>query len=188
MTTPYGAPMPAALPEAPLSINFKIPEIPGVPMLTVRGSNGVELSGLTEDVARHGAQIGHALTEFRAGILAGSGISASASQAPAPVAQAPQQQQQQQQTYQPQNPTAGYASPAPQQQYGAPAPDQQQYSVPAQQYGQPPQTGGQGPAPMCPHGQRTYKTGMSKTGSPYKMWACPAPQSDPSQCKPEWVK
>lgn len=178
MTTPYGAPISSPLPEAPLSINFKVPEIPGAPMLTVRGSNGVELAGLTEDVARHGAQIGHALSEFRAGVLAGSGIQAAPAPAPQPTPQ--------QNTHQPQNPTAGYAPQAPQQ-YAAPAPDQQPYSIPPQQYGQPPQTGGQGPAPMCPHGERTYKAGISGQGKPYKMWACPAPQG-PGQCKPEWVK
>jgi hypothetical protein len=167
--------------EAPISVNFKVPEVPGAPMLTVRASNGQELAGLTGDVARVGVDVGRALTDFRAGFLAGAGLSAeAAAPAPAPAAPAPQ-------AYQPQSPTAGY---------GAPAADQQQYSMPAQQYSAPPQqqyaappqTGGTGPAPTCPHGQRVYRSGVSGQGKPYKMWACPAPQSDPSQCKPEWVK
>lgn len=169
MTTPYGSPVPSALPEAPLSINFKVPEIPGSPMLTVRGSNGTELSGLSEDVARHGVQIGKALTDFRSGFLAGAGLPDALPSAPS--APAPQQ------TYQPQNPTAGYSQP-------------QQYSAPAQthqQYGTPPQTGATGPAPMCPHGARNFKpAGVNRQGRPYQaFWACPAPQSDKSQCKPE---
>lgn len=137
--------MPAQLPEAPLSINFKVPEVPGAPMLTVRGSNGVELAGLAQDVALRGADIGKALTDFRAGFLAGAGI-----QSEAPQAQS-----------------------------------QQQHAAPAA----PPQTGGNGPAPFCPHGQRVWRAGVSqKNGRPYQMWACPASQSDPSQCKPEYVK
>lgn len=177
MTSPYGSPMPSALPEAPLSINFKIPEVPGSPMLTVRGGNGVELSSLTEDVARHGAQIGKALTDFRAGFLAGAGMPAETPQSPSP---APAQT-----TYQPQSPTAGYGAPQP------PAPQAQQWgnqAPPQAQYGAPPQTGATGPAPTCLHGVRIYRSGVNSKGTPYKMWACPAPQSDPSQCKPEWVK
>lgn len=179
MTSPYGSPVPSPVPESPLSINFRVPEIPGGPQLTVRAGNGVELAGLTDDVARNGAQIGRALTEFRAGLLAGAGMPDSPQASPAAPAAQPQQ------TYQPQNPTAGYGQAVPQ--YGAPAPAPQ-YAVPQQNYSQPPQTGGQGPAPMCPHGQRVYRAGVNSKGTPYKMWACPAPQSDPSQCKPEWVK
>ncbi|WP_456298580.1 hypothetical protein [Kitasatospora mediocidica] len=143
-------------------------------MLTVRASNGQELAGLTGDVARVGVDVGRALTDFRAGFLAGAGLPSEAPQAPsAPPAQPVPT------AYQPQNPTAGYGAPqAPQ--WSAPAPDQQQYSMP-------PQTGGQGQAPSCPHGQRVYKSGVSAQGKPYKMWACSAPQG-PGQCKPEWVK
>ena len=173
MTTPYGAPMPSNLPESPLSINFRVPEIPGGPQLTVRAGNGTELAGLTEDVARHGAQIGHALTEFRAGFLAGSGMpteAAAAAAAPqAPVYQAPPEPQQYNQ--------------GPPPSWAAPATPQAQYSIPAG----PPQTGGQPAAPMCPHGQRVWRSGVNKNGAPYKMWACPAPQGA-DQCKPEWVK
>ncbi|WP_456152140.1 hypothetical protein [Kitasatospora acidiphila] len=148
-------------------------------MLTVRANNGQELAGLTGDVARVGVDVGRSLIDFRSGFLAGAGLDTSQA---APAAPAPSAQQ----TYQPAQPTAGYGTPAPdQQQYSMPA---QQYNAPPQQYAAPPQTGGTGPAPTCPHGQRVYKTGVSpKTGQPYKMWACPAPQGA-GQCKPEWVK
>lgn len=39
-------------------------------------------------------------------------------------------------------------------------------------------------APMCTHGPRKYKSGISsKTGKPYAMWVCPMPQGA-DQCKP----
>jgi hypothetical protein len=173
LTTPYGAPVPSALPESPLSINFRIPEVPGGPQLTVRAGTAMELAGLTEDVARHGAQIGHALVEFRAGFLAGSGMpdAPSTPAAPQPAYQAPPEPQ--------------YQNPTPPPAWAAPATPQAQYSMPAQP--QPPQTGGQGQAPSCPHGVRVYKAGVSSAGKPYKMWACQMPQG-PDQCKPEWVK
>lgn len=39
-------------------------------------------------------------------------------------------------------------------------------------------------APMCNHGPRKYKSGISsKTGKPYAMWVCPMPQGA-DQCKP----
>lgn len=38
--------------------------------------------------------------------------------------------------------------------------------------------------PMCSHGPRKHKSGISsKTGKPYAMWVCPMPQG-PEQCKP----
>lgn len=176
MTTPYGAPTPSTPPESPLSINFRIPEVPGGPQLTVRAGNGNELAGLTEDVAHAGARIGHALTEFRAGFLAGSGMPAEAPSVPAVAAPQPPYQAPPEQQYQ--NPSG----PPP---WMAPAtPPQQGYSMPAQP--QPPQTGS-GPVPMCPHGPRTYKSGISKAGKPYAMWTCTQPQG-PSQCEPEWAK
>jgi hypothetical protein len=176
LTNPYGVPVPSHS-EAPISVNFKIPEVPGAPMLTVRASNGQELAGLTGDVARVGVDVGRALTDFRGGFLAGAGLPAEA--APAAPAAAPPVPQ----AYQPQHPTTGYGAPAPdQQQYSMPA---QQYNAPPQQYATPPQTGGVGPTPTCPHGQRIYKSGTSqKNGRPYSMWVCPAPQG-PGQCKPE---
>lgn len=39
-------------------------------------------------------------------------------------------------------------------------------------------------APMCQHGPRKYKSGISsKTGKPYAMWVCTMPQGA-DQCKP----
>jgi hypothetical protein len=39
-------------------------------------------------------------------------------------------------------------------------------------------------SPMCQHGPRKYKSGISsKTGKPYAMWVCPMPQGA-DQCKP----
>lgn len=39
--------------------------------------------------------------------------------------------------------------------------------------------------PVCVHGPRKYKSGISsKTGNPYAMWVCPQPQTAPDQCKP----
>ena len=41
-----------------------------------------------------------------------------------------------------------------------------------------------GAGPMCQHGARKYKSGISsKTGNPYAMWVCPMPQGS-DQCKP----
>ena len=38
--------------------------------------------------------------------------------------------------------------------------------------------------PVCQHGPRKYKSGISsKTGNPYAMWVCPMPQGV-DQCKP----
>lgn len=38
--------------------------------------------------------------------------------------------------------------------------------------------------PMCMHGPRKHKSGISsKTGKPYAMWVCSMPQG-PEQCKP----
>ena len=143
--------------EAPISVNFKIPEVPGSPMLTVRASSGNELNALTGDVARYGATVGQSLTEFRAGFLAGAGIQAEAPQAPP---QAPNQ-----------------APPAPQGGY--------QQNAPQGANQAPPQTGGNA-VPQCPHGYREYKSGVSKAGKPYKMWVCPETNRD-LQCKPEWA-
>ena len=44
-----------------------------------------------------------------------------------------------------------------------------------------PQQGG----PVCQHGPRIFRQGISqKTGNPYAFWACPTPQGTPNQCKP----
>ena len=140
--------------EAPIVVNFKVPEIPGSPMLTLRANQGVELEALSADVARHGVTLGRSLTEFRAGILAGAGVQLEAPSQAAPAAQPQYQAQPAQPAYQ---------------------------SAP-----QAPQTGATGPAPSCPHGVKEYKSGVGKTGKPYKMWACPSRDRN-NQCPPEWV-
>lgn len=58
-----------------------------------------------------------------------------------------------------------------------------QFSTPPQAqtpFATPPIQGG----PICQHGPRKYKSGISsKTGNPYAMWVCPMPQGA-DQCKP----
>lgn len=44
-----------------------------------------------------------------------------------------------------------------------------------------------GNAPGCDHGTRVYKSGVSKAGKPYKMWACPSGDRN-DQCSPEWIR
>jgi hypothetical protein len=40
-------------------------------------------------------------------------------------------------------------------------------------------------APVCKHGPRIWREGISKaSGKPYAFWACPSPQGTPDQCKP----
>jgi len=36
---------------------------------------------------------------------------------------------------------------------------------------------------MCPHGQRTLKSGTGRNGA-WSAWMCPAQQGDPTKCKP----
>lgn len=45
----------------------------------------------------------------------------------------------------------------------------------------------QGAAPSCAHGPRTFKSGISKAGKPYKLWACSSYDRN-DQCQPEWVR
>lgn len=45
---------------------------------------------------------------------------------------------------------------------------------------------GVGPAPTCPHGTKTYKTGNGKRGK-WEAWMCPTPQGTQGQCPPEWI-
>lgn len=51
--------------------------------------------------------------------------------------------------------------------------------------------GGNGPAPVCPHGTKTYYQGVAKTGKnagkPYEAWLCPADRNDPSKCSMEFI-
>jgi hypothetical protein len=156
VTTPY----PTPLPEAPLSINYRVPEVPGSPQFTLRAASGAELEHLSADVAQHAASIGRYLTEFRAGLLASVGVQEQP-QAPSPAPSAAPQYQ---------------------------APAQQQYA-PQQPYQAPqnvaPQTGAVGSAPTCPHGVRKYMSG-NKNGKAWALWQCPEPDRN-AQCKPEWV-
>lgn len=46
---------------------------------------------------------------------------------------------------------------------------------------------GQGAAPTCRHGQRVFKSGTSKAGKEYKLWACPS-QNRQDQCEAQWVR
>ena len=43
-----------------------------------------------------------------------------------------------------------------------------------------------GAAPSCAHGPRIYRSGVSKAGKPYKLWACTARGSE--QCDPQWIR
>ena len=151
-------PVPSVLPEAPLSVNFKVSEAPDSPMFTLRASSATELEHLAADAAQHGAAIGRYLVEFRAGLLAGVGVTPQ--HAPHAAPQAPSQ-----------------AAPAAQPQYQA---------QPAPQAPQAPVTGATGAAPSCPHGVKEYKSGVNKQGRPYKMWACPSRDRN-NQCPPEWL-
>lgn len=48
----------------------------------------------------------------------------------------------------------------------------------------PPQSQPASSGPVCIHGPRKHKSGISsKTGNPYAMWVCPMPQGA-DQCKP----
>lgn len=61
------------------------------------------------------------------------------------------------------------------------------YSAPTQAappYATTPPAGAPAAGPVCVHGPRKYKSGISaKTGNPYSMWVCPQPQGA-DQCKP----
>lgn len=41
--------------------------------------------------------------------------------------------------------------------------------------------------PVCLHGPKQYKEGMSAKGK-WRAWMCPAPKGTPGQCQPEWIK
>lgn len=46
-----------------------------------------------------------------------------------------------------------------------------------------------GQPPFCQHGQKTFLTKVSqKTGKPWKAWACPAAQGDPSKCELDFIR
>ena len=59
------------------------------------------------------------------------------------------------------------------------------YSIPPQANTPPASQAPAQAGPVCVHGPRKYKSGISsKTGNPYAMWVCPQPQTAPDQCKP----
>jgi len=76
--------------------------------------------------------------------------------------------------------------PMQQPQYQQPAP--QQYQQPQQQYQPAPQMPAAA-APVCQHGTKLYREGVSaKNGREWKAWFCPAPGTDPTQCAKEWIR
>lgn len=81
----------------------------------------------------------------------------------------------------------------PQEQWGNPpvAPMQQQYQQAPQMpaAAAPAPAGAPGPAPVCQHGQKLYREGVSQAnGRAWKAWFCPAPGNDPTQCAKEWLR
>ena len=40
----------------------------------------------------------------------------------------------------------------------------------------------------CKHGPMTYKTGVGKTGAPWKAYMCPAPKDASDKCDPQWIR
>lgn len=49
--------------------------------------------------------------------------------------------------------------------------------------------GGQGAAPRCLHGERTFRSGVSKaTGKAWQAWFCPTPKDTPGQCEPDFLR
>jgi|SRR5690606_14341081 len=44
-----------------------------------------------------------------------------------------------------------------------------------------------GQTETCAHGEMVYRSGVSKAGKPYKMFACPERDRN-AQCDPVWVK
>lgn len=56
-------------------------------------------------------------------------------------------------------------------------------SVPAT----PPSNTAASDGPVCKHGPRQYKEGMSAKGK-WRAWMCPAQKGDPTQCSPDWIK
>ena len=152
---------PAAKPdlEAPFVGNFKSSPGYDAAMLTIRGNDAAEFADRVgaAKAVQLGTVMGEFDSEFKATFNAGSGLGAQPVQSPAAAQTAYQQ------------PPAPQGAPWPQQAPQAPVP--------------PP---GQQP-PQCMHGVKKWVEGVNKQGKPYKFWGCPAPQADPSQCKPQWV-
>ena len=40
----------------------------------------------------------------------------------------------------------------------------------------------------CKHGPMTYKTGIGKTGAPWKAYMCAAPKDASDKCDPQWIR
>jgi len=43
-------------------------------------------------------------------------------------------------------------------------------------------------ARTCKHGAMTYKTGVGKTGAPWKAYMCNAPKDASDKCDPQWIR
>ena len=81
-------------------------------------------------------------------------------------------------------PASAGGSPAP---AGTPADFQQAAANVTKAFPQAQPVVAQGPAPVCAHGQRTYKEGTAaSTGRQWRAWMCPAPKGQ--SCPPEWIR
>lgn len=79
--------------------------------------------------------------------------------------------------------------PPAQEPWGQPPVQPYQAGPPMPAAAQAPAQGAPGPAPVCQHGTKLYRTGTSATnGREWKAWFCPAPGTDPTQCKKEWLR
>lgn len=43
-------------------------------------------------------------------------------------------------------------------------------------------------ARTCKHGAMAYKTGVGKTGAPWKAYMCNAPKDASDKCDPQWIR
>jgi len=43
-------------------------------------------------------------------------------------------------------------------------------------------------ARACKHGAMAYKTGIGKTGAPWKAYMCAAPKDASDKCDPQWIR
>lgn len=143
-------------------VSFKAHAGYDAPTVTFRGATVAEVADkiLSAEQAGLWAIIGNADTNYKAAFNLGAGVGATPVTHPSTAATTPHTQ--------PQAPVA-------------PAQPRQGYQQ-SQQSGPPPGM----TAPTCPHGTKMWRTGVSRRG-PWKGWFCPAPQSDNTQCPPEWV-
>lgn len=130
------------------------------PLLAIKGATAPEMDDKIRSAEATGlfATIGNADQAFKAAFNLGAGLGAT------PVAHPDSQPQGQGQS----------------QQYNRPAQQAQQQ----RQAPEPPP--GVGAAPMCPHGQKVYKTGTGRKGK-WEAWMCQAPRNAPDKCDPEWI-